>query len=103
MRPPGVVVADPSSEASLQLCADLKCMRIDTFVVKAPPQLFDEHVVHPPITPVHGDAHLRVLQHIAAPVLYELAVLVDAEDLWPSVADQNPFECLNAKRGVQDV
>ena len=50
-----VVIVKPLHQPAAKLTAVIKCMQVKVVVFYAPPEPFDENVVHCPATAVHAD------------------------------------------------
>ena len=62
MRPGVVIMGQPGANILPGLQAIIKGVKIDTFMLQATPQPFDEYIIHPPALAVHGDFNASVLQ-----------------------------------------
>ena len=79
--PPGVVALEPSFEPGEQRRECRVFTQINVLVFHAPPQPFDEHIVHPATTSVHADFDPKVRQPCDPFFRGELAALIRVEDL----------------------
>src|SRR3954462_352685 len=103
MRPPSIVVADPSPQPGLQRRAGLECMEVYTLVFQTAPQPLNEDIIHPSSPPVHRNAHTRLPQNASKPWRGELAALVGVEDLRAADPPQSPRQRLNAEVRVHRI
>ena len=89
----------PVSNEGLCLSPLFKIMKINTFVVKGPPDPFNEDSVHPASLAVHGDFDLIVFEGIGKREAAELTPLIGVKDLWLAVLSEG----IKAKSRIQSV
>jgi hypothetical protein len=106
-----IVKIDPCPDPGTRLNAIGVTLEVNVFVLEAPPQSFDEHIVHPatsaPLTlslpKGHGDSDLRLFQSPGEVTAGELTALIRVEYLWLAKARQRLVQRLHAETGVQAV
>ncbi len=81
MRPDLIVEGHVARHPLLGVGDGLIGMEIDLFIFEAPPQPFDEHIIPPPLRPIHTDLNVVSLQESAGFLPRQLAALVRVEDL----------------------
>ena len=74
MGPDGVVEVDPLADDPFRLEAVGQLVQLDRLVFERPPQPLDEDVVHAPAPAVHGDRHIRGLEHAGEPQAGKLGI-----------------------------
>ena len=103
MRPHFVVKREPVIDHPFRHKAIRHLVQIDRLVFEAPPEPFDEDVVHAATSPVHGDRHAGVFQHVGEGQGGELTSLIGIEDLRFAVSGQGFIQRLKAEACIHGV
>src|SRR5665647_82390 len=98
---PLVVEVEVGGKLPARLGEALVALQVHLLVLDAPPETFDEDVVHPAAAPIHADRHAAREQGVREAFRGELRALVGVEDLRRSVALQRLLERLDAEGGVE--
>lgn len=99
MGPLSVVEVDPLADDPLGLEAIGQLMQVGRLVLVRAPVALDESVVYAAAPAVHGNCHIRVLEHAGEVEAGELAALIRIEDFGPAVSGQRVFHCFDAEPG----
>ena len=59
MRPEPIVKVDPSADFGTSFGAGFKSVQIHAFILERAPEEFDEDIVQPAATAIHGNADIR--------------------------------------------
>ncbi len=97
MRPGLVIMGQPGANILPGLQAIVKGVQIDTFILQATPQSFNEHIVHPPTLAVHGDFDAPILQRRGKIKAGELATLIGVKYLWLTMVGKGLFKGFQTK------
>ena len=84
MRPPPVVVIDPSRQSNARVRTGFEGVEINAFVFQTAPQTFDAHFIHPAAPAIHRDPNPGCGEHGREPGRGELALLIRVEYLRPA-------------------
>src|SRR5665811_697437 len=100
---PQVVEIEVGGKLPAGLGNALISYQVHLLVLDAPPEPFDEDVVHPAAPSVHADPDAVGREQACESLRSELRALVGVEDVRGSVASQGFFERLDAEGGVEGV
>lgn len=79
MRASFVARVDPRADPLSRHGLALENVQVDAFVFEGPPQTLYHPIVDPAATPVHGEFHLRVVQHVGEVGTGELRSSIEVE------------------------
>src|SRR4029079_15039657 len=97
MRAAAVVEREVVRQLLPRLLDVLVGMEVYVFVLHAPPQTIDEHVVHPSTLAVHACLDVVTVEHVGKRLAGELTSLVGIEDSRCAILGNRLFERLDTE------
>lgn len=103
MRPEPIVKVDPSADSGTSFGAGFKSVQIHAFILERAPEEFDEDIVQPAATAIHGNVDTVLPQDIGEREADELAALVGVENIGFALVRQGFFQGRDTKIRVHGV